>query len=440
MNKKSKITLIIIILVVFFLGLAIAYRHYSSISEANAASKIKANEKNKITKAEIKSDVNEMIEIMEKTHPFFILEGETEKYKEAKAKFLVETNKSMSKEDFRISVCKYLSSIEDGHTRVSWEDMWWLNVNWKYINGKLVILDGNNKATDEVITKINKVDIQKIFKTINELFPAENDAAVSENYAIYSRSKEVLTYSGVDCSKGISLTVSNKNSKENIKVIFLKNIQPYPQSNEISSRKIDDNTIYVKLGSCQLNDALDKVLENLKQAINSGTKNVIIDVMDNPGGNSDACYKLLDSLKIKPGEFGGVIRYSPLAQKQRGYKNSSGYEEYDSKNNAIPNLNINLYVITNEETFSSAQWLATWVKDGKLGTIVGRPSSNMPSSYGNILSFDLKYSKLNGQISYIKWNRPDKTKDNERELEPDVYVDYSENALDKIRELITEKR
>ena len=439
MYRKTKITWIIAILIVLLLGVAAAYRHYSNFSAANATNSPKANDENKLTKSEVKSDANEMIEIMESTHPFFILEGETEKYKEAKAKFLAEANKSMSKEDFKISVSKYLSSIEDGHTKVVWGDIEWLNVNWKYINGRLVILDENNKVTDKVVTKINGVDIQKIFEAINELFPAENYVAVAKNYATYSRSKEVLTYTGVDCSKDINLTVSDKNSEENIQILFSNDIQPYHPSYEISSRKIDDKTIYVKFGICELNKDLDKVSEDLKQAIDSGIKNVIIDVMDNPGGNSEACNKLLDSLKIKPGGFGGVVRYSALAQKQYGYESKSGYEIYDSNNDVVPNPNINLYVITNEETFSSAQWLATWVKDGKLGTIVGRPSSNMPSSYGDALPFELKYSKLRGQISHKKWYRPDKTKDSERVLEPDVYVDYSENALNKVMELIAAK-
>lgn len=441
MNKKVKMIWGIVILIVLLGGIAIVRKYNNESSIAASISKINTenNDSSKLTKEQINTDSKQIIEIMESTHPFFILEGETEKYKQAKAKFLNETNKSLSKEDFEISVSKYLSSIQDGHTRVEWNEAQWLDVKWKYINSKLVILDDANKVTDKVVTKINGIDIERIFHNIDELFPAENYVAVAENYEVYSKSKKVLIYSSVDCSKDIILSVNTGTSEENIPVKLSSNLKEYSGNYEISSKQIDDKTIYVRFSTCVLNKDLDKLTEDLKQALDKGTKNVIIDVMDNPGGNSDACNKLLDSLKITPGQFGSVVRFSPLAQKQYGYKSQSGFKTYDGSNDVVSNPNINLYIIMDEGTFSSAQWLATWVKDGRLGTLVGRPSSNMPSSYGDVLQFQLNNSNLKGQISYKKWTRPDKTKDSERVLEPDVHVDYSENALNKVLELIAAK-
>jgi len=165
-------------------------------------------------------------------------------------------------------------------------------------------------------------------------------------------------------------------------------------------------------------------------------KNVIIDVRDNPGGNSSACSKLLDTINITPGSFGATIRFSKLAQETYGYAKSKGYVTYDRSNEVVKNNDINLYVLTNENTFSSAQWLATWVQDGKLGTIVGQGSSNMPSSFGDVLSFQLNNSKIECQVSYKKWLRPDASKDGERTLEPDVRVEYNKDVLERILELI----
>ncbi len=391
-----------------------------------------------LTELEVKSDAEDMIEIMESTHPTF-LEGETEKYKEAKTRFLNETNRNMTVDEFKFSVSRYLSSIQDGHTRLRWKETKYLDVNWKYLDDKLILFDENNKPTNKIVTKINGVDTHKITDIVKELFPAENYVAESMNYDFYSKSEEILKYSGVDCTNDMVLTVMNENLEEYIKTKFYNWENNYSIDYEISSKKIEDNITYIKLGICELNEELNKVAEDLKQAVDDGIENVIIDVRDNPGGDSRACSIIMDSMKIKPGNFGAIIRFSPLAQERYGYLRKSGFITYERSNDVVRNQNINLYILTNEQTFSSAQWLATWVKDGKLGTIVGRPSSNMPSSFGDVLPFQLKNSKLDGQISFKKWTRPDETKDSERVLQPDIYVDYSEDALSKTFELIRSK-
>lgn len=83
--------------------------------------------------------------------------------------------------------------------------------------------------------------------------------------------------------------------------------------------------------------------------------------------------------------------------------------------------------------------LAVWVSDGNLGTIIGTPSSNKPSSYGDVIYFQLENSKLKGFVSHKKWIRPDITKDKESTLEVDIYVDYGEDSLKKVLEEINGK-
>lgn len=388
-----------------------------------------------LSKIEVKEDVKNLINILESTHPLF-LEGENEKYNKAKDVLLQDTDKEMKVFELQLAVSKYLSSIEDGHTRIKWTEDKFLNVNWIYYNNKLLLVDENNMVTVKEVTKINNVEIETIISKISELFPAENYSAEILNILNYSKSKLLLNSAGVNASDTVTLTLSNNQGEDTLDVNFI-NVSNINEPNyEISSKKIDDKTFYLKLGICEVNAALDSAIKDLRSAIDSGATNVIIDVRYNPGGSSMVCSKILDAMKIKPGSFGSIIRFSPLAQKYRGYLRKSGYIKIEGENTSVKNDDINLYVITNESTFSSAQWLATWVKDGKLGTIVGQSSSNMPSSYGDALLFQLENSKLEGQISFKKWTRPDETKDNERALEPDVKVNYGEDPLEKVLELI----
>lgn len=59
----------------------------------------------------------------------------------------------------------------------------------------------------------------------------------------------------------------------------------------------------------------------------------------------------------------------------------------------------------------------------------------MPSSFGDVLKFQLDNSKLKVQTSFKKWTRPDKNKDSERVLQPDIEVEYPEDPLDKVLKL-----
>lgn len=74
------------------------------------------------------------------------------------------------------------------------------------------------------------------------------------------------------------------------------------------------------------------------------------------------------------------------------------------------------------------------MRDGKLGKIVGEPSTNKPNSYGDILMFQLENSGLVMSVSYKKFTRPDSS-NNEDMLVPDVQTS-SEDAYDKAVELL----
>ncbi|WP_261291660.1 S41 family peptidase [Paraclostridium sordellii] len=158
-------------------------------------------------------------------------------------------------------------------------------------------------------------------------------------------------------------------------------------------------------------------------------KHVIIDVRDNPGGDSTAFEKILQALNIKAGNFGGITRVSDIATKFYPYLNSMEYKEFERYND----------VVKNENSFSSAQWVATLVKDGELGTLLGKPSRNRPTSFGNAPSFELAKTKLMGQISITKWLRPDASKDQEETIEPDIIVEDWQDPLEKTLKLIENK-
>lgn len=391
----------------------------------------------KLSSKEAKEDIYQIISTIEDTHPIF-LEKVPESYNKAKYELLKKQSEETSVGQLQIELNRYLASIQDGHTHTFWNERKWLDVNWKYINNKLILLDKDNNITNKEVIMINDKKTDQIIKFIKDIFPSENYMASEKNSSIYSKSSLILENLGIDTSDKVSVLIRDidKNKEEVMSLGYTNDQEKKFNNHEISSEKIDKNTIYIKLGICEENEQLDKVVKELKKSMKDSVKNVIIDVRDNPGGNSNACSKLLDAINIVPGNFGATIRFSKLAQERFGYAKSHGYVIYDRRNEVVKNEDINLYVLTNENTFSSAQWLATWIQDGKLGIIVGQGSSNMPSSFGDVITFQLNNSKIECQVSYKKWLRPDVSKDSERTLEPDVKVEYNKDSLEKTLELI----
>lgn len=99
-----------------------------------------------------------------------------------------------------------------------------------------------------------------------------------------------------------------------------------------------------------------------------------------------------------------------------------------------------VYFITSEWTFSSAVQLATIVKDNHLFKIVGEPISEKPSHFGEVLFLKLPNTNKVCSLSCKLFHRPDKSKDNEETLYPDItiYKTYSDiiNGIDSAYEWI----
>ncbi len=67
---------------------------------------------------------------------------------------------------------------------------------------------------------------------------------------------------------------------------------------------------------------------------------------------------------------------------------------------------------------------AEYIEDNRLGTIIGEPAGNNPSTYGEITTAQLPNSKLCMQISTRKWYRINAEKEGEL-IQPDIPCDAS---------------
>ena len=96
-----------------------------------------------------------------------------------------------------------------------------------------------------------------------------------------------------------------------------------------------------------------------------------------------------------------------------------------------------LYLLTSARTFSSAMMFAQYVKDNRLGIIIGEAPGNDPNGYGEVSCFMLPNSGLYMQISTKRFYRADRESTDEL-VYPDIECS-SQLAMEELYRLIKEK-
>ena len=186
---------------------------------------------------------------------------------------------------------------------------------------------------------------------------------------------------------------------------------------------------------------LDEMFDQMRR---EKIKTLVVDVQYNPGGNSQLCVRLLQHLH--PAErlkgFTTYIRLSnllvatyPQFAETKNQWESQGHQDelYPASRSDVPanklRLNIfdgNVIFVMGPRTYSSAGMLLTMARDNHIGTIIGTGSSFPPSHYGEILSYRLPNTGIQGTISCKLFARPDAATIDDPCLHPDHEIDLKD--------------
>ncbi len=286
-------------------------------------------------------------------------------------------------------------------------------------------LDNTEQVENCYVTSIGGIAIEDILALITGMIPAENEMAQQKNFENYADGKNLLTFLGAEIfdaevkdaavsAQAVTVVLSDGTTQE-----FTFKAPSGGQTGESNTWYWENDIFVVDFNVCEDDDTLKQIAKELKQAVKSGTKKVMIDVRGNGGGNSNACKRLLSAMGMKAPEYDMLIRFSKEAAAQNGYLRKSGSMHFQGASGSKTNENVELVVLSDRKTFSSAAMLLVWVRDGGLGTIIGEPSTNRPSHYGDIIYYKLKNSHIWGSISHKQFIRPDGD-NTERMLLPDI--------------------
>lgn len=388
-----------------------------------------------IGKAPLEEDALQLIHILEQTHPAFALDKVPSGYQAAKEALMSKAkDPACTLADFTWAAMAYTASMEDEHTRIDPfgnTTQASVDIGWVADGDKLYLTGDDGAMTNVTVTAVGGVPIKQLFAVIDQYVASENQAGRDINHAQWAASPALLIKAGVNYSEDNTMVLSLEDGgKVSTKTVGLTMAESQGDQHVITTEMMGE-VLYVDFNQCTDGDELQQAVATLKKAVQSGTSKVIIDVRGNGGGNSNTCVQLLQALGMEVPSYGVYIRYSPLAQGTYpdSYDQNSGGDRYEPQPElAKANPAVQLVVLTDENTFSSATMLAVYVRDGQLGTIVGRPSSNAPNSYGDILAVRLENTRIYCTFSHKQWLRPDQSAEGNAVI-PDIVTAVGEDAL-----------
>ena len=431
MKAKSKKVFIIILLCAVLLaaGIAVAFLCISRNSDFTDSLPLDTV----LTKEQVASDLDFMYRTVKDNHICYIDGSGLDKtfdsaYESAKER-LSGLGTVTVRDLWGIGAQMYCS-LEDGHTIIT------------YNGGETYY----NPEAEGTLLSVNGVSKEELLKRFSEIFPCEPQVDFyRKNMLGYAVCRESwLTLMGVDVSNGVTMVFETDEGEKTF------DFPPYSEVSgdmqEESGESFYGYTIdeensagIFRLDECTVTEGYKQALSDFfREVKEKDIRRIAVDLRNNGGGNSDVIIEFMKYIDVDSYYlFGGVdVRRGKMlienkAEPQINQKSEYAFSLDSSENNEGKYAyNGRLYALTSNYTFSSAMDFAVTISDNGLGKIVGEIPGNMPTCYGDKLSFQTPYSKLICGVSYKKFYRIDRSKDNSP-LVPDIEVpaDEAEQAF-----------
>ncbi|WP_438433795.1 S41 family peptidase [Gorillibacterium sp. sgz500922] len=387
-----------------------------------------------ITRENMLSDINYLSYILKTVHPQ-VKSGWLPEQKQRLEEIKRGLPKRMPVEGFYFKINALLMTLHDAHSSARLgirpgDRFAELPIFWGD-DGMMVVEDTGQLRKGDRIVSIGGKTEEQILNRFQQLVPAENEYWVKARAAqlivwepylveagLMRKSKSVLKATinreGKTRQARIPFTTSWKH------VVKLYQASPVDEVQALSYRLFPDESLAVfRLDNCAVDEPTQQAIREFFQAVDANhLRNVAIDVRRNGGGNSAVIKELFSYTTIKHYMgFSGVDQVSGKPERTLA-----------SRTSVIPAKGISpfsghLYILTSNQTFSSANWLATLVQDNHLGTVVGEPTGNQPTSFGDINVYTLPESGITVSVSQTAWTRPDRDSSGERTVWPDIVID-----------------
>lgn len=228
---------------------------------------------------------------------------------------------------------------------------------------------------------------------------------------------------------------------------------PLTRGKDLFSYRIfaPESICYLQFNQC--NDArtlrdeslprFDKMLDGMfAEMEQEGIETLIVDLQYNNGGSSRLCDELLDRLRplSELRNLDSYLRFSPLlalynpkAGEAMAAWEADGHKDelYPVRQKAVRTqphgyFGGKVIFIQGPRTYSSAGILVTLARDNAIGEVIGTESGYSPSHYGEVLPFRLPNTGLLGSVCTKYFERPDKSRSEDKSLSPDTAINLDD--------------
>jgi hypothetical protein len=335
------------------------------------------------------------------------------------------------------SIARILNSFGDAHTAVgvNYNNRVRLPLTFAWKDDTLSCL--GDEYDGYIVVEIGGITTDNLYQRFLTQFSYELESWARHSFASRLNRGEYLSFVGVDIQADIPLVLEKPNDGSRITVTF-ELCESVTASEEKAEPNFDysiDSSVGVgifTLRQCVYDEEYKNGLRDFFTAVQENNiRSVIVDLRNNPGGNSLVANEFIRYLPVENYLTGASeVRFGPILRKNKPQSRKN--------QQIIPAFLGDVYVLTGADTFSSAMDFATLISDNKLGAVVGEIPGNMPSSYGDILYFQTPNARLVFTVSYKYFIRPDASK-SDSPLIPDVTVP-AKDALTETIGLIKKAR
>jgi hypothetical protein len=437
---------------------------------------------------EMRDDIDTLVSYLEATHINPYYRYPKKDFYNAVRAAKSNLRKPLNLIDFYLMVQPVIARLEDGHTDIK-PPMWLysqsnpfvLPYDFKLSPSKPYIRCARSSfpGVDEIpagaeIASINNVPAKKIVDDIISLNTGETKAFRADFGTNYFDFYLESLYKPQGIYR-VGYIYNNDSRKVVVNGIrqqaFTERLRHYHDS--VSTRERAGNSFYslallpeiktaiIDLQSFEDPDQFNLFIDSAFIVIkNNGIKNLVIDIREDAGGDSDIGDAFLQYIAKTPfRQYAKVLeKHSPLLKERlRSHRigkimssedstllntpdntfRTQVYEDIPLKSTSFRFAG-NIYLLTSSYTFSSAADFAQCIKHYKLGTIVGDETGGLIVSYGDIVTTRLPHTQLTFTISSKLYYNMGARENDWRGVVPDVKMP-AEQAKKYVLKLIHEK-
>jgi C-terminal processing protease CtpA/Prc len=372
------------------------------------------------------------LKMLKENHPE-MKDGQTT-YDNLIAKIYENISKPMNAEEFYWNLNTLAVALKDGHTHLSADE-----VNRDCIDlpslewTKDGLIAKENKAfinTGDKITDIGGKTPDELLKGLDALIPAEVQEWVKANTNAISKGIYLRKLNLVGSNNNVAITYERKGK------LSAGELQLHPTGDTIyqsikksgsytSSRnlewKIDkaNNLGIITINTCPSGNQYVKGFRDFFSELNKDKiNNIAVDLRKNDGGSDNVINQFLSFIDVQSYEYIGNRTFYNIPKDFR-----------DVTPNDPPPYKGNIYLLTSNSTFSAATDFVVVLQANSIAKIIGQPTGNIPSFFGNVKQCSLPNSKLSLRYATTRLQDPLPEDEQYKAITPDYPIEYKKEDI-----------